>query len=172
MMRKILARMLIVLWVVQAMPAAEPVAVRTDWKGFREQVAQRKLKSRGVRISMVSGGEVKADFLRVAENGLVVKSNSKTKQWASGKEEATVPREVISMVRFGGKVGRGGLIGGLLGLATGAAITGAVAASMGGGECEGGACGAVIVLIPLLAGAGYLIGHAMDQPAPIFVLER
>ncbi len=172
MMRSILARAIVVLWAVQTMPAAEPVAVRTDWKGFQEQVAQRKLKNRRVWISVNSGGEIKATFLRVAENGLVVMPNGATKQWTSGKEEATVPREVIGMVRFGGKVGRGGLIGGLSGLGAGAAIAGGSAASMSGGKCEGSACGAVLIVIPVLAGVGYLIGHALDKPAPIFVLEH
>jgi hypothetical protein len=171
-MRSTLARALVVLLVAEAMPAAEPVAVRTDWKGFQEQVAQRKLKNRRVWISVNSGGEIKATFLRVAENGLVVMPNGATKQWSPGKAEATVPRDVIGMVRFGGKVGRRGLIGGLVGLGVGAAITGATAASMGGGECEGGACGAVAIVIPLFAVAGYLIGHALDKPAPFFVLER
>ena len=172
MMRSILARALVVLLIAEVMPAAEPVAVRTDWKGFREQVAQRNLKNRRVWISVNSGGEIKATFLGVAENGLVVGANGATKQWSSGKAEATVPRDLIGMVRFGGKVGRRGLIGGLVGLGVGAAITGGAAAGMSGGECEGGSCGAVFIAIPLFAVAGYFIGHALDQPAPFFVLER
>jgi hypothetical protein len=171
-MRSTLARALVVLLVAEAMPAAEPVAVRTDWKGFREQVAQRNLKNRRVWIYVNPGGEIKATFLGVAESGLVVRSNRATKQWSSGKEEATVPQNVIGTVRFGGKAGRRGLIGGLVGLGVGAAITGATAASMGGGECEGGACGAVAIVIPLFAVAGYFIGHALDKPVPVFVLER
>ena len=40
------------------------------------------------------------------------------------------------------------------------------------GSCEGGSCGAVLLMIPVLAAAGYLARHFMDQPAPWFEIER
>ncbi len=39
--------------------AAEATMVRTDWAGFRDQVAQRKLKERGVWISLASAATLR-----------------------------------------------------------------------------------------------------------------
>jgi hypothetical protein len=95
-------------------------------------VAAAKLNRRGVRSSLISGSEIKTTLLRVEENGIIVNSNRATRQWASGKEEARVPRDLVSSVQFAGKVGRKGMIGGLISLGVGAAITGAAAAARRG----------------------------------------
>jgi len=139
--------------------------------GSSLQVAQGKLRNRTAYISLAWGAEIKTFLKRVEENGDLADLNRATKRWASGKEEATVPREVISSVRFGGKVGRGGLIGGLVGLGAGAAATAGAAAGMGGGSCEGGSCGAVLLLIPLAAVGGWLVGRATEKSAPMFVIQ-
>jgi len=120
---------------------------------------------------LASGDEIKAGLIRVAENGLVVSSNRATKQWLSSKGEATVPREAIFSVRFDGRVGRGGLIGGLVGLGAGAAVTGVLARAESG-TCEGSGCGMVVLLIPLAAVTGWLIGRTTAQPAPMFEIQR
>ena len=160
------------LMVTDLAAAGEEVAVKTNWTGFQEQVAQRKLRNRGARISLASGGEIKTILMRVEGNGIVVGLNRATRQWASGKEEATVPRQAVSSVRFGGKTGRGGLIGGLAGLGAGAAATAGAAAGMSGGNCEGSSCGAVLLLIPVAAVGGWLVGRATEKPAPVFVIEQ
>ena len=171
MIRRVLAASIALLIVTELVAAREGMVVKTNWSGFRGQVTQRKLENRSVWISLPSGDEIKCRLTRVGENGIVVRSNRATKHWTSGKGEATVPRDAISSVRFGGKVGKGGLIGGLVGLGAGAAVTGAVAAGMGGGACEGPSCGAVMVLIPLAAVGGWLVGRATAKSAPVFVIQ-
>ncbi len=171
MLRKVLALSIAILMANCPSVAVERPSVTTDWAGFREQVAQRKLRNRSVRIVLASGSEIKATLTRVEENGIMVRLNRATKQWATGKEEAVLPRQAVSSVAFVGKVGRGGLIGGLVGLGAGAAIAGAAAAAEGGGTCEGGSCGAVLLLIPVLAVGGWLIGRATEKPAPVFVIQ-
>jgi hypothetical protein len=56
-------------------------------------------------------------------------------------------------------------------LGGGAAATAGAASGMSGGNCEGGACGAVLLLIPVAAVGGWLIGRATAKPAPVFVIE-
>jgi hypothetical protein len=150
---------------------ADRLVIKTDWAGLREQVAQRKLKDRGAQISLTSGVEINTILIRVEENGIVVRSNRATQQWTSGKGEALLPRPTVASVYFRGKVGKGGLIGGLAGLGVGAALAGAAAKSMEGGGCEGDACAAVVVLIPIVALGGWLVGRATEKPAPVFVIQ-
>lgn len=150
--------------------ARERLVVNTDWAGFRDQVAQRNLKNRTVRISLAAGDEVKTWLIRVDESGIVVKSNRATKQWLSNKGETMVPRDQISSVRFEGRVGRGGLIGGLAGLGAGVAVTAVVGGGMD--ACEGGSCGVILLLIPLTTIGGWLAGRATAQPAPVFEIQR
>ena len=169
MIRRVLGASIAMLMVTDLAAAGEGMVVKTNWTGFREQVTQRKLRNRNVWVSLASGGEIKASFVRVEENGLVVRSNRATHQWASGKEEATVPRDAIFSVRFGGKVGNRGLIGALAGLGAGAAVAGISAAS--DSDCEGSTCGVVLLLIPLGAVGGYVIGRMTQKSAPVFVIQ-
>jgi len=171
MIRRALTACIAMLMAADLGSAGERMIVKTDWAGFQDQVAQRKLKNRNVRISLASGDQIKARLMRVEESGIVVSSNRATKQWVSNKGEATVPRDAISSVRFDGRVGRGGQIAGLVGLGTGAVVTGIWASGMGG-TCEGGSCGAALFLIPLAAVGGWLIGRATAQPAPLFDIQR
>lgn len=172
MARRVVAALIAMLMVTDLVAAGEDVTVKTNWTGFQEQVAQRKLRNRRAHISLASGGEVKTILMRVEENGIVVGLNRETRQWTSGKQEALVPRQDISSVRFDGKTGRGGLIGGLAGLGAGAAATAGAAAGMGGGNCEGSSCGAVILLIPVAAVCGWLVGRTTQKPAPVFVIQQ
>jgi hypothetical protein len=170
MRRSFLALMPAVLLSVQV--AAAGPSIKTSWSGFQQQVSQSKLKNRAVRISVSTGDALKTTFLRAEDGGLVVVAGRKTRSWATRNGEAMIPRDSVSTVQFSGRVGRRGLLGGLAGLGTGAAAAGATAASMSGGNCEGSACGAVLVAIPVLAVLGYLVGHAMDKPAPSFIIEH
>ena len=86
-------------------------------------------------------------------------------------KEALLPRRTISSVRFEGRVGKSGPIGGLAGLAAGGAIAGVAASSGEGGSCEGSSCGGVLLLIPVAAVGGWLIGRATQKPAPVFLIE-
>lgn len=171
MIRKVFAASIAMLLVTELIAAGQNVPVKTNWTGFREQVTQQRLTNRNVWILLASGGEIKARLIRVEENGLAVRSNPATKQWASGKEEALVPREAIASIRFDGRLGKGGLIGALAGLGAGAAVAGGAAADMGDGSCEGPSCGAVLLAIPLAAVGGYLIGRATQKAAPVFIIQ-
>jgi hypothetical protein len=147
--------------------AAEREVIRADWSGFRQQVSMRKLLRRNVRVTLSGGGEIKSTLVRVEDNGLIVKATKAAKQWASGPEQATIPREQVSAVRFGGRIGHRGLIGGLVGLGAGVAIPLVIAASR---EDPYAVLGAPP--LGLIGGtAGYLIGHFTDRPAPEFVIK-
>jgi len=170
-MRRVLTQAMAVLLGVQAVSAAEPVVARTDWNGFQRQVTQRRLNNRTARISLTTGEEIKAVVLKTNQDGLVVEANRKTGPWNTSGGQAVVPKGVISIVKFTGKTGHGGMIGGLAGLAAGGAIAGAGASSQAG-NCEGGACGIILLAIPAFGVAGYLIGRAVSAPAPTFVIEH
>jgi RNase P/RNase MRP subunit p29 len=157
---------------VEAVSAAEPSVLKLDWDNFQRQVAERKLNNRKALIGLTTGDVVEAHLLHAGDEGLVVKSNRATKQWATAKGEAMLPRAVVSAVTFRGKVGRRGLIGGLAGLGAGAGIAAASATTMDGGSCEGGSCGIVVVAVPVLAVAGWFIGHAANPSAPSFLIAR
>lgn len=141
----------------------------TDWSGFQRQVSLRKLSPRSVRVALPGGGEIKTTLVQVEDNGLTVKATKAMKQWASGPERAFIPREQVRSVRFGGRIGHRGLIGGLLGLGAGVAVPVGIGASRGYEEVPSGL--AAIVLGPALGAVGYLIGRATDKPAPEFVIE-
>jgi hypothetical protein len=161
-----------VLLAAQAVWAAEPAVTKVDWNGFRQQVAKHKLNNRKISITLATGDTVRTNFVRVADDGLVVRANRATREWATAGGESMVPRALVSGVRFHGKAGRRGLIGFLAGLGSGAGITAAAATTMDGGSCEGGSCGFVVLLVPVLATAGYFIGRAASPSAPSFVIER
>lgn len=108
----VLAQAVAVLLVVQALPAAEP-AVKTTWSEFQQQVTQGRLNNRAARISTSAGDQFNTVFLGAVADFLVVTADRKTKQWATKNGEATIPRDSVSTVRFSGKTGRRGLIGGL-----------------------------------------------------------
>ena len=171
MIRRTLAASIAMIMVTDLIAADQNIPVKTNWTGFREQVTQQKLANRNVWILLTSGEEIKARLIGVEESGVSVKSNAATRRWASGKEEAMVPRDVVARVRFSGRVGKGALLGGLAGLGGGAAVAGGVAAGMGNGSCEGPSCGAVLLVIPLAAVGGSLIGRATQKPAPVFVIQ-
>jgi hypothetical protein len=61
------------------------------------------------------------------------------------------------------------MVAGLAGLGAGAAIA-AAGAKSGEGKIEGPAAGAVLLAIPALAVAGYLLGRHYDRPIPLFLL--
>jgi hypothetical protein len=160
-----------VLVLPERMLAGDAPLVKTDWAGFQAQVARRKLAGRDARIALVSGGEIKANVIRVEDDGIVVPITKATKQWAAGKETAKVPRDGVANVRFSGTVGKAGLIGGLAGLGLGALVAGAGAAGMGNGNCEGSVCGVALAAIPVNGVTGWLIGRGFKSPAPWFFIQ-
>jgi hypothetical protein len=165
--RTMFKQVLAALLVVQVFWAAEAQRIETNWSGFQQQVTRRRLDNRKARISLTNGDTISAFFLNASDNGLIVRADRNTQQWATTSDKALLPRSIVSRVEFSGKVGRGGLIGGLAGLGAGAGAV-AAAASAEEGTCEGSACGVVLLLIPALAVGGYLIGRATNKPAPLF----
>jgi hypothetical protein len=118
---------------------------------------------------------VKTTLLEVNEGGLLVRLTRSARQWKTGEDKALIPKDQVGSVRFSGRVGSHGLIGGLVGLGAGAGIGAAIAMNS---ECiEGTAC---LIVLPVVgtavaaAGgvAGYLIGRRTGQLAPEFVLTR
>ena len=120
-MRGILAQTVAVLLMGQNVFAAEPSVTKTDWAGFQERVGTLKLKGYKALILLDTGNDISAYVLRVEANGLVVRRNRVTKQWATTQDEAILPQNIISSVHFSGRRGRHGLIGGLAGLGAGIA---------------------------------------------------
>ncbi len=161
--------MLAVLLVSESGFGAQQKAITTDWTNFQQQVSIRKLSKRTVLVALTGGGEIKTTLFRVEDNGLIVQATKAAKQWASGPDQAIIPREQVSAVRFGGRTGHRGLIGGLVGLSAGVVFPLGIGASRGYEEVPTGLV--AVVLGPALAIAGYLIGHFMDEPAPEFVIR-
>jgi hypothetical protein len=147
--------------------AAEREVIRADWSRFRQQVWMRKPFQRHVRVTLSGGGEIKTTLVRVEDNGLIVKATKAAKQWAFGPEQAMIPREQVGAVRFGGRIGHRGMIGGLVGLGAGVAIP----VGIGAWRDDPWTGLAAILLGPICGTAGYLIGHAIDKPAPEFVIK-
>lgn len=174
--RGILPQVVAVLLVGQSVIAAEPTVTKTNWTGFQGRVALLKLEERRALILLNTGSEVKAFVLRAEEIGLLVRRNKATNQWATGPKEAMLPRDIISSVRFTGKMGRHGLLGGLAGAGAGLAIIAGVVAASGGIQTESAASMVAVLLSPVwvVAGtvAGYHIGRAADKPAPTFIIEH
>ncbi len=176
-MNQSLAVVLIALVVAGPVGAAQREVVKTDWSGFVQQVAARKLQNRMVRITLAGGGETRTKLLAVADSGLVVRATPPTSQWASGKKQATVPRGQIRSVRFLGHLGHRGLLTGLAGFGAGLGIGAALAASQDAFQISEGP---LVIAVPLaiLAGAvgvgvaGYFIGRATSRQAPEFVIEQ
>jgi hypothetical protein len=170
LMRGVVARVLAVLLAGQTLFAAERSAVRTDWNGFREQVAQLKLKNRDARIGLTAGADIKALFVRAEENGVVVRLDRALRQWKISETEAMVPRDSVASVRFGGRIGHRGLIGGLAGLGLGAAL--------GAAATQGNNIGAPVTALGAVAFSiglgllGYNVGHFSDRRAPSFFIVR
>jgi hypothetical protein len=169
-MRSVVTEAMAVLLGVPAVSETESAETKTEWNGFRQQVSQCQLNNRTAWISLTTGCAIKAVFLRASNDGLVVKANRKTKQWTTGKGEAMVPRGLVTGVKLTGKVSQGGLIGGLAGMGAGAGVT--AAGAMSGGACEGSACGGALLIIPVLAAAGYFIGHAISGSRLSYVIEQ
>jgi len=149
--------------------AAERELLTLDWTHFRREVENRKLLNRTARIVLTEGGEFKALVRKIEEDGIIVMANRSTRAWAAGGQNAKIPRDLVASIRFNGRTGKGGLIGGLAGLGASAAIVGGTAGTV---DCEGAACGAVLLYIPICALAGYLIGRVTMKPAPAFRIER
>jgi hypothetical protein len=161
--------LLAIFLVTQPGLGARPDPVKTDWSGFRQQVSARNLLNRSVRIKLSTGGEITTTLIRADANGLLVNKTKHTEQWASSRDHALVPREQVTGVRFTGRRGNRGLIGGLVGVGVGVAVPLGVGASHGTEAVYSGLV--AVLLAPLFGLAGFLIGHLADEPAPQFVIE-
>jgi small nuclear ribonucleoprotein (snRNP)-like protein len=162
---------LIVLLVPGSARAAAREVIRTDWDGFQQAVAVRKLVDRTVRITLMDGSEFKTRLRSVSGSGLVVRATRETRKWASGNEAANIPRDQIRSVRFSGRVGHRGLIGAGVGLSAGVATAVAITNNI---SCD--EIGCLVLLAPAIAipvtGAvtGYFIGRATAPQLPEFIL--
>jgi hypothetical protein len=154
-------------------PAASREVIETNWTGFEREVPARKLTGRTVRVTLLAGAAFTTRLLSVSDSGLVVRATRESKQWASGKNEASIPKDQIRSLRFSGRVGHRGLIGAAVGLGAGAATAAAIANDI---SCDEVGC--LVLLAPVIAipvtGAvvGYFIGRATAQPLPEFVLTQ
>jgi hypothetical protein len=172
-MKQYSAIALIVLLVPGPAWAAAREVIRTDWSGFQQAVAARKLTDRTVRITLVAGSEFKTHLHSVSDSGLVVRATRETKQWASGEKAANIPKDQIRSVRFSGRVGHRGLIGAAVGLGAGVATAVAIVNDI---SCDEAGC--LILLAPAIAipvtgaVAGYFIGRATAPHLPEFVLTQ
>jgi hypothetical protein len=145
---------------------------QASWNEFRQAVAAQKLRGRGVRVVVSSGSEINTRLLEVTETHLVVRAKQATALWDTADKQARIPKEQVKSVRFKGRVGRGRLIGTLVGAGAGGGL--AAAATTGNDVNEG----TFAILIPAAAAAivaigtvsGYFIGRAVDHRAPEFIL--
>jgi len=169
-MKRIFAVILVLLMAAVLMPAARPVAVKTDWDGFLARVAEQKLKNRGAWITLRSGERFKSFVIAATNDGLVVSSDRNTRQWSTEKGRALVPRGLVQGVQFTGKVGRRAMIGGIAGVCAAGALL-ALAATGAGGEMEASGAAGLLGAIPVFGIGGFFIGRAMDKPAPAFTIE-
>ena len=173
---RLFAVAMVAILVAEPVAAAEREVVKSDWNGFRQQVSSRKLEGRSVRIRLSGGGEVKTNLLEVTETGFVVRATRATKQWKSVDDKARIPKEQVASVRFGGRVGRGGLIGGLVGLGAGAGATSVLIAGIQTSGRSPPDLSAVIfagIVFTAVGGlVGYFIGRSIARPAPEFVLTQ
>ncbi len=158
----------------QPLLAAGREVIKTDWNGFRQQVSSRKLHGRSAQIRLSGGRGIKTTLLDVTDAALVVRATRATSQWRSADGKARIPRDQAASVRFRGRSGKRGIMGGLIGLGAGAGIGAAIATGHDITE------GSLVVILPVVAAgvaigfgvAGYFIGRSMDHPAPEFVLTR
>lgn len=158
----------------QPLLAADREVIHTDWNGFRQQVSSRKLEGRPAQIRLSGGSDIKTTLLEGTDAALVVRANRATQQWKSADGKAHIPKDQVASVRFGGRSGKRGILGGLIGLGAGAGIGAAIATGHDITE------GSLVVILPVVAVgvaigcglAGYFIGRSMDRPAPEFVLTR
>ncbi len=150
--------------------AAEMEVIRTSWGGFGEQTVARKLLKKDVEITLLAGNRFRTRLLAVEEQGLQVEKNKATRSWSDRGDQALVPREQIRSVRFLGRKGHHGLLGGLIGLGAGLAVP-AIALR----NVEEGSYG--LLALPLLGMgiggvSGYVIGYYTDRKQPEFIIER
>jgi hypothetical protein len=169
-----IAAVLMAIVLAEPVLAAEPDVLKTSWNGFQEQVSARRLKGRPVQIVLSGGKRIKTSLVEVTDTDLLVRSTRATKQWKVVNDQARIPKEQVSSVRFAGRTGKGKLIGGVAGFGAGAGIAAAATANTGITE------GSFVILLPVIgvaiaasgALAGYFIGRSLDQPGPEFVLTR
>lgn len=152
--------------------AAEREVIKTNWAGFRQEAASRKLIGRTVRIQLAGGSEIKTRLRSIDDAGVITSLSKATQAWKSTQDRALIPQREIRSVRFEGHTGKAALIGGLAGLGAGAGIAAAMTATA---ECSEGPC---IILLPAIgvavavgtALAGYFAGRGLSPLAPEFVL--
>ncbi len=152
---------------------AEPAAAASrevqslTWEQFRSEVANRRLNGRRVDVRLLSGKTVKSTLRRVEADSILVELNPNIgEQYRTATAEASIPRAEVSSIRFGGRQGKHGLIGGLVGLGASGAIIGGAAAATPSGEGHG--MEGIFVLVPVMALGGYFIGRHYDKVIPEF----
>ncbi|MBL0156410.1 MAG: hypothetical protein IPP47_04830 [Bryobacterales bacterium] len=152
--------------IVQPVCAAPQPEQAVSWAELRSAITSQKLADRMVKIRLASGEEIKSRLQRVDDDAVVVVSTRKTdKLWKSTNQEARIPRAEVAGVEFQGRRGKNGLIGGLAGLGAG---VGLAALALANSEAEGVMALAGVLLIPIGAIGGYLIGGATNEPLPHF----
>ncbi len=151
---------------VLRLTAADRRVIETDWTGVRQSLAGTASQGKAFRVVLLDGREFQAVLARVEDDGLVVRSNPATSQWAISAAEARIPRSDVVAVQQKGKRGHGRLIGTLVGVAIMAAAVAAPGKqidSLADKPVPRGQAAAVGALfIPL----GYLVGSAVDKPYP------
>jgi hypothetical protein len=160
MLKKIKNASLCALLLFAPLNGREPDVIRTDWNGLQRQLGRQK-QIKHVRVHLRSGDSFNTDVHEIRDEGLIV------------NKQRLIPKDQVRSLRLNGKRGKGRLIGTLVGAGAGGA-TAAGIASQTSDITEG----AFVIIRPVAAIAavglgalvGYLIGNAMDGPAPEFVL--
>ncbi|MCC6363456.1 MAG: hypothetical protein IT165_08010 [Bryobacterales bacterium] len=170
------ALLLLVLLLGSSLPAAGQEILKVRWDGFAREVAARGLAGREVSITSAAAGVFRTRLLSVENDGLRVRAARATKQWASGKKEANIPKDQVRSVRFHGHTGHRGVWTGLPAFGAALGIGMALAESQDALQISEGPA-AILVPVFIAAGAigsgiaGYFIGRATSPRRPEFVIE-
>jgi hypothetical protein len=154
-----------------AVHGAARESLPVTWTEFQRQMETQSRDS--VRVFLNNGTDVDARILRIEGDGLVVSRTGNTRLWETSASEAKIPRPLIARIRVNGREGKRGLMGGLIGLGAGAALTTGTWAYYRGVDREAGFynTAATATSIPAGALAGYLVGRFTSKLAPEYVIR-
>ena len=154
---------LVTLLIVEPIGFAAVQEKAVSWADFRQDVGQLRLTGRRITVNLSTGGRVNSTLRRVEAESLVVESNPNTsKRWPTADGETRIPRAEVEVVKFLGRKGHGGLIGGLVGLGAAVGLVAAASRTDAAGATAAGA----LIGFPVFGLGGYFIGRTADKPLP------
>jgi hypothetical protein len=175
-MKRSWGRLLLALLLSASHPAAGQEIIKVHWDGLAREVANRGLAGREVSISSSAAGVLRTRLLSVDGDSLRVRATRTTKQWASGKKVAIIPKSQVRSIRFLGHTGHRGVWTGAAAFGAALGIGMALAASQDAFQVTEGP---VPILVPVFIAAGaigsgiagYFIGRATSPRQPEFLME-